>query len=132
MGNKKLITSILTIIVGTALLIASYVIEGDNYWPTLGGAVLVVGIAHFAKALKYKKDASYRESIDIQEKDERNRYISMKAWAWSGYIFVFLSAAALIAFKLTGYDTLSMFCATAGGLLLTFYVILYLVLSKKY
>lgn len=132
MKNKRLIVGIISILLGILCQIIYFVGSKDIFWSSLGGGLIGAGIIHLYMVIKYRKSESYRENIDITEKDERYRYISLKAWAFAGYIFIFLCAAAVIAFKLAGYDFYASFLATALCTLIILYVIMYLVFRKRY
>ena len=64
--------------------------------------------------------------------DERNRFLTGKAWAWAGYLFVLISGVATIALKIAGQDQWSLACSYALCLLLVLYWGSYLVLKRKY
>lgn len=132
MNNKRLITNIIEIVLGLSLFICALAGLLDEFWSGMGAALTAVGVLQFVRHIKYKTDAEYKENVDIQANDERNKYISMKAWSWAGYIFVLIAAAAAIASKILGQDTLtSLFCGTIC-LILVLYWLAYLVLRRKY
>ena len=79
-----------------------------------------------------KKDDEYKEKVDTANKDERNRFIANKAWAWSGYLFVMITAVAALALRIAGDNVLSMAASGALCLMLVLYWVCYLILSKKY
>ena len=56
----------------------------------------------------------------------------MKAWSWSGYLFVMIAAAASIGLKVAGQDQLSIAAGGSVCLLITLYWVSYLFLSRKY
>ena len=64
--------------------------------------------------------------------DERNRFIRNKAWAWAGYLFVIITAVAVIVLHAMGQEQLGRMAACAECLLLVLYWISYLILRKKY
>ena len=132
MKNKRLIVGIIGIALGILCQILYFIGTRDTFWSAMGGGLIGAGAIHLYLGIKYNKNANYRENYDTETKDERNRYISMKAWSWSGYLFIFISAAAVVGFKLTGYDSLSQFSSYALCLLLAIYCISYFVLRRKY
>ena len=82
--------------------------------------------------VKYHTNKNYREQIDVQNNDERNRYLSMKAWSWSGYLFVVIAAVCTVAFKIAGKEDMMMLCSGGVCLLVLLYWISYVILRKKY
>ena len=132
MKKERLIASILEIIVGAALLICSMFELVDEFWSGMGTSLLIIGIIFLIRNIKYKTNEEYREKIDIESNDERNKYISLKAWAWAGYLFVMLGAVGVIVFKLIGKEDLMMMASLSVCLIMVFYWISYIFLKKKY
>ncbi|MBQ6700681.1 MAG: hypothetical protein IJM98_08465, partial [Oscillospiraceae bacterium] len=111
--GKKIYLDIFYIIVGAVLLGCGIAEVVDSFWSGMGGALIAVGAVRIAQQIKFRKNPEYREKIEIESKDERNRFIALRAWAWSGYAFVIISAVGTIGFKIAGNDLLSQFCAYA-------------------
>ena len=132
MRREKLIASIIEIIVGGALLISSLFGVVDEFWSGMGTSLFIIGVIFLSKNIKYKTNEEYREKIDIEKNDERNKYISLKAWAWAGYIFVLLGGVGTIIFKLIGKEDLMMVASASVCLIMILYWISYTVLKKKY
>ena len=132
MKKERLIASILEIIVGAALLICSMFELVDEFWSGMGTSLLIIGIIFLIRNIKYKTNEEYREKIDVESNDERNKYISLKAWAWAGYLFVMLGAVGVIVFKLIGKEDLMMMASLSVCLIMVFYWISYTFLKKKY
>ena len=132
MKKERLIASILEIIVGAALLICSMFELVDEFWSGMGTSLLIIGIIFLIRNIKYKTNEEYREKIDVESNDERNKYISLKAWAWAGYLFVMLGAVGAIVFKLIGKEDLMMMASLSVCLIMVFYWISYTFLKKKY
>lgn len=132
MNNKKIFLSGFWIIVGVALIALDSFTQGDSFWAGMGGGLLAVGILGFTRQIKYRFNESYRNAVNIKQTDERNRFISNKAWAYAGYIFVLISAVMSLMLRFLGYKTLSLAASTAICLIITIYWITYLILSKKY
>ena len=82
--------------------------------------------------IKYQTNQNYRDKVDVQKNDERNKYLSMKAWSWVGYLFVIIAAVGTIVFKLIGKEDLMMLCSGGICLMLLLYYISYMILRKKY
>lgn len=130
--NRRLIAALTWIVIGLVLTVCSFWDLVDSYWTGMGSALLIVGILQLVRVIRYKNDSSYREEVDTQNKDERNRYIAMKAWSWSGYLFVIIAAIASIAFKAFGYDEYSQIAGLSVCLIILLYWINYCILRKKY
>lgn len=132
-NKKKMIISIMWVIIGAALLVLDIIgVMDDPAYSGMGGALLVIGIMQIYKNLKYHSNEEYKEKIDIEYKDERNGYIRMKAWSWAGYLFIIGSAVVsivLFVMKMTLIGQIISYCMCA---VLVLYWISYLVLQKKY
>ena len=120
MKKERLIASIVEIIIGAALLICSVFGVVDEFWSGMGTSLLIIGIIFLIRNIKYKTNEEYREKIDIESNDERNKYISLKAWAWAGYLFVMLGAVGVIVFKLIGKEDLMMMASLSVCLIMVF------------
>ena len=132
MSKKRIVIQMLEIVAGVILLGLGVAGKVDEFWSGMGGALIVVGILQVVRFFRYRNSEEYRERAEIANKDERNQFIRNKAWAWSGYLFVLISAVATIALKIAGQDTLSFAASMALCLLLVLYWVSFLVLSKKY
>ena len=132
MNGKRIAAQILCAMLGGVLLVLGCFEVVDSFWSGMGAALIVVGALRLIRAYRFSKDVSYREKVEIETGDERNRYLRGKAWAWAGYLFIFCTAVSVIVLKLLGQDLL---CQMAGGavcLMLVLYWISYWVLRKKY
>ena len=131
-NNKILIKSIVCISIGTVLFGLGFAEVLDSFWSGMGGALIAVGVIRMIQILRYSKDEAYREKAEIERTDERNQFIRNKAWAWSGYLFVLITAISTIVFKLLGQEWLSMAAGFAICILVVLYWVCYVVLKKKY
>ena len=132
MNNKRFISSIIEIVLGIALLICGNMNVIDPFWSGMGTALIFVGVLYLIRQIRYKTDASYKEKMDTETKDERNRFIAMKAWSWTGYLLVLIFGIATIVLKIAGYEELMFFCSYSVCLILLIYWITYFILKKKY
>lgn len=130
--KEKMIASIIEIVIGAALVIASLLGVVDEFWSGMGTSLLIIGILFLLKAIKYKTNVEYREKWDVEINDERNKYIALKSWAWAGYLFVLTGAVGTIGLKLAGREELMMMASGSVCLVMVFYWISYMVLKKKY
>ncbi len=132
MNNKRFIASILEIVIGSILMACSMFGIVDEYWSGMGFALLVVGVVFLLRQFKYKTNEEYREKYDVERSDERNRYLSGKAWAWAGYLFVMIAAVGSVMLKMAGREELMLMASGSVCLIMALYWISYFVLKKKY
>ena len=130
--DRRMVLSIFWVLLGATLFICSALGMVDRYWSGMGGGFLAVGIIQLIRHIRYRKNEDYREKVDVANSDERNRFLTGKAWAWAGYLFVMISGVATIALKVAGQDVWSLACSYALCLLLVLYWGAYLVLKRKY
>ena len=131
-GNKRLIASVAEIIFGFILSALSFTGMIDEYWGGMGTALVIVGGIFLCCQIKYKTNNEYQQSVDVEVNDERNKFISMKAWSWAGYFFVIIAAAASIILKVIGLDEYVSFASGSVCLIIILYWLSYLVIRKKY
>ncbi len=131
-NNRRIFVSVVWIVLGIGLTVASIVAELNSFWSGLGTAFVFVGILQLVRWIKYFNDAEYREKIDVESKDERNRYIAARAWGWAGYIYVIISAFACVALRIMEQDLLSSAASGSVCLIMLLYWASYLVLKRKY
>ena len=131
-NSIRIILSIFWLLLGTTLFVLGLMGRVDSSWSGMGGGFIAVGILQTLRHVKYAKDESYREKRDIADKDERVRFISGRAWAWTGYIVVIAGGIGTIVFKLLGRDELMQFTAFGVCIVMVIYWLCYLVLSRKY
>lgn len=130
--GKIMIRNIIFVVLG-ALMVALGIAEViDEFWSGMGAALIAVGAVRTVQLYRFRKDETYREKFETEMKDERNRFIRNKAWAWAGYLFIVMTAVATIALKVLGQDLLSKAAGFAVCLMMILYWICYLVLQKKY
>ena len=130
--DKRVIMSIIWLVIGTILIGLSFAGKVDEFWNGMGFALGIIGAIQLLKFHRLNKNEEYREKVEIAEKDERNHYIRNKAWAWAGYIFVLTTAVSVIVFKIIGQELLSMAASGAVCFMLVLYWGAYMILQKKY
>ncbi len=130
--NRKFLVSVIWIILGIGLIAAGFVTELDEFWNGAGTALIVVGVLQLVRWGKYHHDTEYREKRNIEAKDERNRYLAMKAWSWAAYLFVIISAAAVFILRVMGQELMSTAAACALCTILVVYWVSYFLLKRKY
>ena len=130
--DRRMYLSLFWLLLGTVLVVCGMTEVIDSYWCGMGGGFAGVGIAQLIRHIRYRKNDDYREKVDVETNDERNRFLAGKAWAWAGYLFVLVSGVATIALKVMGQDQWSLAASYALCLLLVLYWGSYLVLKRKY
>ena len=132
-NNKRLVLSIFWIVLGITLMILSIAeVLDDSVYSGMGGALTAVGALQLMRNLKYRRDPEYREKIDTELSDERNRFLQMKSWSWAGYIAVMVQAVASVAAYFMGQRTVQLVLWYSICRLVLAYWISWMILSRKY
>ena len=130
--NKRLIANITEIVIGVILTICGATGLLDSYWSGMGTALIVVGGLMMIRQVRYSTNAEYKESVDVEIQDERNKFLRVKAWSWAGYFAVLIGAVASIVLRILGQNQLSQFAGLSVCLLMVLYWASYFILKKKY
>ena len=130
--NKRFIASIIEIAVGLGLLLLRFFDVIDDFWSGMGTALIVVGVLQLIRHIRYKTNEDYKETVDVELNDERNKFLSMKAWSWAGYLFVMIAAVAAIVLKICGLDEYVFFASGSVCLIIILYWVSYMIVRKKY
>ena len=130
--SRRIVLSIVWILVGAVTVVLGIMGTLDEFWSGFGGALLAVGILQLIRHIRYKTNEDYKEKIDTEINDERNKFLSGRAWAWTGYIMILATAVGAIVFRIMGEDELCSLCATAISLMAIIYLIAYTILKRKY
>ncbi len=129
---KRMYLSVFWIVLGVVLTALAVAEVLDEFWCGMGCAFIAVGVLQLIRQIRYKKNENYREKVDIENGDERNRFIANKAWSWAGYLYVIIAAVATIALRIAGLDDYSTLVSGSMCLILVLYWGSYLYLKKKY
>lgn len=130
--GKKIYLSIFWLALGLILIGVSFAGFVDQFWNGFGSGLVGVAGIRIIMHLRYRSDEEYRERVDIEAGDERNKYLTMKAWGWAGYLFILIMAVTTIVSKMLGYDDVTKFASFGLCILMVLYWVSYLVLRKKY
>ena len=131
--NKRLILSIFWIVLGVVLMVLTMNGTLDHaVYSAMGGAFIAVGVIQVIKQVKYRTNSEYKEKIDTEVNDERNRFIRMKSWSWAGYITIFVEFVGIIIAMIAKEYTIQTVLSYSVCLIIIVYLISYVVLSKKY
>lgn len=132
MSKKRMAVQVLEILAGIVLLSLGIAGKVDEFWSGMGGALIGVGAMYLVQTVRYHKNETYRENVNTERNDERNRFLSIKAWQWAGGWFVMIAAIGTFIFKFAGKEDLMMLCSGGVCLMLVLYWVSYLYLKKKY
>ncbi|MBO5339695.1 MAG: hypothetical protein J6A62_01690 [Oscillospiraceae bacterium] len=130
--SKRIYVSIFWVVLGGVLAALGLAGRIEGFWGSMGVALVIIGLLRIVLFIRYQRDEEYREAVDVQNGDERNRFLANKAWAWAGYWLVFLCGVGTIVFKLLGREDLMMFSSGIVCLMLVLYWACYTVLKRKY
>ena len=117
---------------GIGLLVLGMLEILDAFWSGMGGGLIIVSALRLLQLFRLWQKADYRERMETEVADERNRFLRNKAWAWTGYLFVLITAIATIVLKVMGQDLLSLAASCAVSLMALLYWVCYLLLRRKY
>ena len=131
--NKKLALNVFWIILG-AVLIGLTVTEklNSSICSGMGGALMAIGVLQTVRTVRYRRDTDYRKKIDTELNDERNEFLRMKSWTWTGTIVVILEGIGVIAAMIAGRQTIQFILSYSVCLILVVYWITYMILRRKY
>lgn len=132
MKVKTYFVSIIYIIIGVILLGLGFAGKVDEFWNGMGSALLVIGVIQLLRRYRLDKNEAYREKMEIENNDERNKFIRNKAWAWAGYLFVMITAVASIVFRIFEQNLLSIAAGGAVCLMILLFWGAYFFLKRKY
>lgn len=130
--SKRFIASISEIAIGVILALCGYIGLVDEYWAGMGTALILMGGIVLLRQIRYRMDETYKENVDVQANDERNRYLRMKAWSYAGYLFVLIAAVMSIILKIMGMDQYALAASGCVCLMVVLYWFSYLILNKRY
>ncbi len=120
-NNKKLALSIFWVVLGLTLFILSVAeVLDDSVYAGMG-----------ARNLKYRRDPEYREKIDIEAGDERNKTIRMQSWAWTGYLFILVAAIASVVAYFMGQLVVQQTLCYSICFMLVVYWLANVILNKR-
>lgn len=129
---RRLLIHIPFAVIGITLICLAAAGIVDSFWAGMGTALLLVSVLRFVRLYRYQKNEAYREQVDTEINDERNRFLRNKAWAWAGYLFVLIAAVCTIVFRVMGQELLWQVTGLSMCLIVTLYWICFFILRKKY
>ena len=131
--NRRLALSVFWVVLGGVLLALSLAeVLDSTLYAGMGGGLMAVGAFQCLRNLRYRRDAAYRETVDIETEDERNRFLRMKSWSIAGYLVVLLEAVGMVVALVLGQELIQQVLSCSVCLILVAYWGAYLFLSRKY
>ena len=130
--TKRMILSIFWSVLGAVIVVLSFLGILDSFWSGFGGGLVAVGLLQIFRNFRYRTNDEYREKFDTEANDERNKFLSTKAWAWTGYTFIIICAIATIVLKIAGYDDYSFMASMTICVMAVIYFVSYIILKRKY
>ena len=131
--EKRIYLSFAWVLIGLVIITLSLFNIIQSYeWITIGTVLTILGALQIITHLKYLKNPEYKEKLDTEINDERNKFLSMKAWSWAGYLYVIIASVATIVFMILKQQAIMMVASLSVCLMLILYWIIYLVLKRKY
>lgn len=131
-SNRNIILNTVYIILGAVLLVVSSMGKLDDMYVGFGAGLAAVGIIQLIRNLRYKGNADYKEKVDVEINDERNRYLRMKAWSWAGYLFVIIAAVISIVCMILSKTVIMQAASLSICLIIVLYWASYMILRNKY
>ena len=132
---KKLcspLSAVIELLLGIGLIAANQMVWNDEFWDSMGLTLLIIGILQLIRCIRYQKNKTFREAVNVSNNDERNQYLAAKAWSWAGSLFVIIAAVATILLKIADQEGYMMMASGSVCLMLVLYWISYLILGRKY
>ena len=105
-SGRKVIGYIICLVLAVTLFGLGYLGIVDEFWSGMGWGLLVISILRLVQIYRFRQNDAYREKMETEVMDERNRFIRNKAWAWAGYLFILVAGCSVIVLKLIGQDLL--------------------------
>lgn len=131
--NKRLALSIFWVFLGAVLIVLTVTEKLDSgLYSGMGGALLAIGVLQVIRNLKYRTNPEYREKIDTEVNDERNRYLHMKSWSWAGYMTVIIEGIGVVVFTIMRQQLILQVLSWSVCILVFAYWVSYMILSRKY
>ncbi len=130
-GKRNVMFNIFYIVIGIALIACKAFGIIDDTYTGFAGGLLTVGVIQLARNVKYINNSEYKEKVDIEINDERNRYLRMQAWSWAGYMMVIILGIATIICMVVGKRDLMLVCSYSICLMLVLFWGSYLYLNHR-
>lgn len=106
MKKAKMIFNVELVVFGAIALIFG---RGDSFFSGCGTALICVGVLRLLDYIRYVKNPEYAKKVEIENTDERNLQLSMKAQSfafWTGNLLLVATMIILRIMKLNEYSTM--------------------------
>jgi len=131
--NKKLLLYIGIGLIGLGIFVQALVKNfDDTFWNGFGITIFLVEVINIYRLLKYKNNENYAQKINIQNNDERNKFLSDKAKATAFYIYILIMGVGVLISGIYNYYEISQILAYSVCILVFLYWLSYLIIKKKY
>ncbi|NLK38516.1 MAG: hypothetical protein GX299_10640 [Epulopiscium sp.] len=129
----KTIQYTLFAMIGVTIFILSEVFHFiDTFWSGLGVGFVIISVIRLIQLYRYQNDNDYAEKINIQNSDERNKFIADKARSMTFYYSILIAAILTIVLRVLGYYQESSILGYTICIQLVIYWLSYLWLKRKY
>lgn len=132
MNNRRWLSHIVLFALGVGLIIAGGMEMVDDYWSGFGGGMAGVAVVRLIIMYRYSHNEEYRKNVNVNAKDERNKFIASQARNWSMFLSVVILGILCIVFQIMGQPLLSQFCGLTVCGMVVIYWVSYLLLRRKY
>lgn len=130
--KTRLCFAIAYIVIGIAMIAASFITENYNeFLSPMGAALLVIGIARVRNHFLITKSDETVKKQQIAETDERNIAISNRAKSVAFNLYVLIACVAVIVLQFMEKSFLASTIGLTVCVLLLIYWISYFIISKK-
>lgn len=120
-------------IVGIIMFVAADIYNViDTFWGGMGIGFAVLSAIRLVQLYRYGTDNSYAEKINVQNNDERNRFLAEKARSTTFYYSILIEAIGIIVLRALDYDKASTIVGLAICVQLVIYWVSYVLLKRKY
>ncbi|WMJ78815.1 MULTISPECIES: hypothetical protein [unclassified Sedimentibacter] len=131
--RKRIIEYILIGSVGVILFVIAAILGfEDSAWSGMGAGLAAVSAVRLVQLYRYKNNEDYAEKINIENSDERNRFLAEKARGMTFVYSIIIEAVAVVAFRFLGHSEASTFIGFLICIQLVIYWLSYIWLKKKY
>lgn len=130
-NNRRIFLNIFWIVLGTILIITSKMEMIGDIYIGFGGGLIGVGVVQLFRNIKYRTNKEYKEQVDVEIGDERNRYIRMKAWSWTGYFSVIILGLITIICMVFSQMLYMKISSYALCIVLMLYWVSYVIIKRK-
>ena len=130
--KTRLYVAIVFVVLGIALIAASFITKTDNYFiSSYGLALVIMGIVRIRNYRIITKTEDRIRKQEIAEGDERNIFIQQKAKSTAFSLYLLLSCVTVLVLSFLGIHEVSKWISYSVLVLIAIYWISYFVYQKK-